>query len=66
MTLYIPEIDIAGHSGGPESVEVEEALKLVDEFIGSLVDELRERSLGEIVDLLVVSDHGQSNLRVSS
>jgi predicted AlkP superfamily pyrophosphatase or phosphodiesterase len=61
ITAYIPDIDHAGHKGGPFSTEVEEALNLVDHFIGGLVESLAQRNLSEIINVVIVSDHGESS-----
>lgn len=57
---YLPDVDVAGHAGGPESKAVEDALARVDGFVGALRASLAERNLTEIVDLVVVSDHGMA------
>lgn len=59
---YMPEVDQAGHRGGPESSDVESALKVVDGFIGDVVSEIETRNLTHIVDLIVLSDHGMTGL----
>ena len=56
---YLPEVDEYGHKGGPDSANVEDALRQVDGFIGTVLQGLRDRSLGDIVNLIVVSDHGE-------
>ena len=58
LTTYIPNIDEMGHAGGPDSESVQSALKLVDGFIGDVVAALDQRNLNDIVNLLIVSDHG--------
>jgi len=58
ITTYIPNIDQMGHKGGPTSSEVEGALELVDHFIGNLVESLAQRNLSEIINVVIVSDHG--------
>lgn len=58
----MPELDQAGHRGGPDSSDVEEALKLVDGYIGDVVAEIEARNLTHIVDLIVLSDHGMTGL----
>lgn len=59
---YMPEVDQAGHRGGPDSSNVETALGVVDAFIGDLVSETETRNLTHIVDLIVLSDHGMTSL----
>ncbi|ORX35480.1 alkaline-phosphatase-like protein [Kockovaella imperatae] len=57
---YMPEVDQFGHLGGPNSVDVEKALQMVDQAIGRLLNGLKERNLENIVNLIVLSDHGMS------
>lgn len=59
ITTYIPNVDQQGHKGGPESTEVEEALGLVDDFVGDLVSGIQDRNLTDIVNVVIVSDHGE-------
>jgi predicted AlkP superfamily pyrophosphatase or phosphodiesterase len=60
IASYFPDVDQAGHAGGPDSDLVEKALTRVDDMVGQLLAGLKERNLGAIVDLVVVSDHGES------
>lgn len=58
LTLYLDETDIAGHDHGPDSDEVLEAIRIVDEALGLLLDGLEERDLLSRTNVVVVSDHG--------
>jgi len=58
VTLYFDQVDGAGHASGPDSDAVNKALQLVDAAIGRLVDGLRQRSLFERANLILVADHG--------
>lgn len=58
ITAYIPNIDQAGRCSGPNSTDVEDAISLADELIGGVQRDLKERNLTEIVNAIVVSDHG--------
>ncbi|KAF9390453.1 hypothetical protein BGX21_011473 [Mortierella sp. AD011] len=60
MTVYIGEVDSAGHDFGPDSKRCAKALGEVDSALGELLEGLRERSLEQVVNLLLVSDHGMS------
>lgn len=62
LTLYFSDVDSAGHSRGPDSVEVREAVADVDRAIGRLVDEVRRIGLEDRVHYLVTSDHGMAAL----
>jgi len=61
-TLYFSDVDGAGHSHGPDSREVELALHEVDGMLERLLSGLEERDLLDEVDLIVVSDHGMTDL----
>ena len=58
LTLYFDTVDSAGHSGGPDSDEVNAALRDVDAHMAMLVDGLE--SLGQPANLVIVSDHGMA------
>lgn len=59
-TLYFDAVDHAGHEHGPDSPEVNAALREVDEAMAHLVAELKRRGLYDRMNLLVVSDHGMA------
>jgi predicted AlkP superfamily pyrophosphatase or phosphodiesterase len=61
-TLYFSDVDGAGHSYGPESPEVDTAMRTVDGMVQRLLDGLEERDKLDDVDLIVVSDHGMAQL----
>ncbi|KAJ1917126.1 hypothetical protein H4219_003387 [Mycoemilia scoparia] len=60
LLTYIPEIDSAGHQYGPDSAQVNNNIRTVDSALGYLFDELSRRNLTNIVDVLVLSDHGMT------
>ncbi len=60
LTLYMEEVDTAGHEDGPDSEGVGQALRVVDGAIGRLIDGLRMRGLLDSVDLIIVADHGMA------
>ena len=57
ISLYFPEVDAAGHHYGPESDETKNAVKLVDNAIGNLVEKVNQLGLKN-VNFIFVSDHG--------
>ncbi|XP_063089552.1 ectonucleotide pyrophosphatase/phosphodiesterase family member 3 isoform X2 [Cavia porcellus] len=57
-TIYVEEPDSAGHSNGPVSAGVIQALLLVDEALGMLMEGLAQRNLHNCVNLIVLADHG--------
>jgi predicted AlkP superfamily pyrophosphatase or phosphodiesterase len=56
ITLYMAEVDGAGHEHGPESKETGDAVKFVDAEVGKLIAGLDALHLP--VDLIVLADHG--------
>ncbi|KAI8327469.1 alkaline-phosphatase-like protein [Choanephora cucurbitarum] len=58
--LYVPQIDQAGHAYGPYANETMKQLKLADQSIARLLNGLDERNLTDIVNVMIVSDHGMS------
>jgi predicted AlkP superfamily pyrophosphatase or phosphodiesterase len=60
VTLYFDQVDHAGHDTGPDSPEVDTALRAVDAALARLVDGLKARGLYAQTNLVIVSDHGQA------
>ncbi|KAI8972779.1 alkaline-phosphatase-like protein [Pilobolus umbonatus] len=58
--LYVPQIDQAGHAYGPYANETMTQLQLADKSIRYLMRGLEERNLTNIVNVMIVSDHGMS------
>ena len=58
LTLYFDAVDHAGHESGPDSREVDAALRDTDAALARLVAGLRERHLFNHINLIVLSDHG--------
>ncbi|RCI05943.1 hypothetical protein CU098_012081 [Rhizopus stolonifer] len=58
--LYVPEVDKAGHRYGPYANETMDQLRSADGSIGKLLEGIRSRNLTEIINVIVVSDHGMS------
>jgi predicted AlkP superfamily pyrophosphatase or phosphodiesterase len=56
LTLYFDIVDGAGHIGGPDSSQVNQAIEKTDASIGRLLDGLRARHID--ADLIVLADHG--------
>jgi len=62
MTLYFSRVDSLGHGLGPGAPEVAAAVAELDADIGVLLAGLEERGLLGQMHILVVSDHGMSNI----
>ncbi|KAI8056164.1 alkaline-phosphatase-like protein [Syncephalis plumigaleata] len=60
--LYVSDVDTQGHNFGPTSNEVKVAMANVDNMMKRLFDGLRARHLDNIVNVLVVSDHGMKDV----
>lgn len=62
VTLYLGDVDHAGHEFGPISPETDSAIARVDSAVGALMDGVEQRGLQERVNLVIVSDHGMAQL----
>lgn len=60
VTLYFSDVDSRGHRHGPESAEVERAVRDVDALIGRLLEGLDARDALGAVNVIIVSDHGMA------
>jgi predicted AlkP superfamily pyrophosphatase or phosphodiesterase len=60
ITLYYPNVDHQGHLHGPDSEQVHEAVKHVDELMGVLEQKLNALRLP--IDLIIVADHGMARV----
>lgn len=62
IAAYVPVVDADGHKYGPNSTEIRQTIKKVDDMLHGLFDGLRQRNLTDIVNVVVVSDHGMSTV----
>jgi predicted AlkP superfamily pyrophosphatase or phosphodiesterase len=60
VTLYLDNADHGGHDHGPDSPEVNQALRDLDAALERLVDGLKQRGLAADANLVIVSDHGMT------
>ncbi|MDR2222597.1 MAG: ectonucleotide pyrophosphatase/phosphodiesterase [Flavobacteriaceae bacterium] len=60
ITFYLPEVDHAGHSFGPDAPQTKEAVQFVDSALRDLVTNVRKTKLD--VNFIIVSDHGMLEL----
>lgn len=63
LSLYFNEPDSTGHSHGPDSEEVKDAVARVDAQLASLYSQLMAHDLLGCVDVVVTSDHGMAAVR---
>ncbi len=62
-TLYFEGVDSAGHEFGPDSPEVNQALKDVDQAIEQLEQGLAKHHQAGKVNLVIVADHGMAAVK---
>ena len=62
ITLYMSLVDDAGHRHGPDSNEAREAVAEVDKQLKYLIDGLHAHGLDKKVNIIVVSDHGMTQM----
>ncbi|HWU74886.1 MAG TPA: ectonucleotide pyrophosphatase/phosphodiesterase [Rhodanobacter sp.] len=62
LTLYFDKVDHYGHLDGPDSPEVDAAMRKVDAALGRLVSGLKQRGLFEHMNIIVLADHGMANV----
>jgi predicted AlkP superfamily pyrophosphatase or phosphodiesterase len=60
ITLYFSDTDDAGHRFGPEATETDSAIARVDRAIGALADGIARLGLTDVVNIIVVADHGMT------
>ncbi len=62
IRLHFDLVDLMGHVAGPNSAAVNDAIVKVDKAMAALVDGLKARDLYDKVNLVVVSDHGMTDV----
>jgi len=60
LALYFSDVDEAGHAAGPDSQAVRDAIARADGYLGRLLAGLDRRGLTDLVNIIVVSDHGMT------
>jgi predicted AlkP superfamily pyrophosphatase or phosphodiesterase len=63
VTLYLGDVDQAGHEFGPNAPETDSAIARVDSAIGAIMIGVSDRGPDRRVNLVVVSDHGMTELK---
>jgi predicted AlkP superfamily pyrophosphatase or phosphodiesterase len=64
LTLYFDEVDHAGHTYGPDTPQVNEAIVHTDAALARLVRGLVQRGLLDRINVIVVADHGMASAPV--
>lgn len=65
IAAYVPNVDAEGHRYGPNSTEIRSTIAEVDAMLRSILKGLHARNLTDIVNVVVVSDHGMATTDVS-
>lgn len=63
LTLYMSDLDDAGHRFGIDSPEIGFAAQAVDQALGVLLDRLNSLSILEQIFVVIVSDHGMLSVQ---
>jgi len=58
ITMYMSDVDHAGHEFGPDAPQTDSAIARVDSMVGALVSGIAAAGLTDRVNLVVVADHG--------
>lgn len=62
MFLYFSDTDSKGHRFGPDSDELNEAVKLLDQRLGELRSKLGKIKMLDKVNIILLSDHGMTSV----
>lgn len=62
FALYFEHVDTAGHKYGPNTTQTDEALTLIDNSIGDIINILKSRNLLESTDIIITGDHGMTEI----
>jgi len=65
LCCYFELVDDYGHSYGPDSPKIAQAIDEVDGVLGYFLDQLKVRSIQDEVNVILTSDHGMTGLNRS-
>lgn len=60
IASYVPNVDADGHLHGPNSTYIRSTIAEVDGMLGNLFRGLDDRNLTDVVNVVIVSDHGMA------
>jgi len=60
--LYFHEPDATGHAFGPDSDEILNMIKTLDEGVGYLIKKLKDHKIFNSINLIITSDHGMAEI----
>ena len=61
IAAYVPNVDSIGHKFGPNTTELDLTIREVDAMLADLLDALDARNLTDLINIVVVSDHGMAS-----
>ncbi|KAF8246087.1 Phosphodiest-domain-containing protein [Wilcoxina mikolae CBS 423.85] len=61
IAAYVPDVDESGHKFGPNTTETNDVIRSVDSMLHDLFMGLEHRNLTDIVNIVIVSDHGMAS-----
>lgn len=62
LTLYFDAVDHAGHQYGPDTPQVDDALRSTDAALARLVRGLKQDGLFDQMNIIVLADHGMAGV----
>ncbi|KAK3372014.1 alkaline-phosphatase-like protein [Podospora didyma] len=65
IAAYVPNVDSDGHEYGPNSTEIRSTIQMVDSMLDKIFQGLEDRHLTNIVNVIVVSDHGMATTDIN-
>lgn len=65
IAAYVPDVDRDGHKYGPNSTEIRSTIASADNMLDNIFKGLEDRNLTDIVNVIVVSDHGMATTDVN-
>jgi predicted AlkP superfamily pyrophosphatase or phosphodiesterase len=66
VTLYFDAVDHAGHTYGPDSPQVDDALRTTDAALARLVQGLKQDGLFDTMNIIIVADHGMASVPLAN
>lgn len=66
LTLYFDAVDHAGHQFGPDSSQVNDALRATDAALARLVRGLKQDGLFGQINIIVLADHGMAGVPLAN
>lgn len=66
LTLYFDAVDHAGHGYGPDSPQVDDALRSTDAAMARLIRGLKQDGLFDRMNIIVLADHGMAGVPLAN